>query len=78
MSIAIYKQKTIKRIGKRNPKKFSKKKEKVKVYPLKSYATKTLHNNRDYSSKIVLKTTLQKSYINRKNYKYRKWLGKTN
>jgi hypothetical protein len=42
------------------------------VNPRKSYATKKLHNKKGYSSKIVLKTTLQKSYIHRKNYKYKK------
>ena len=43
------------------------------VNPQKSYATKKLHNKKGYISKIVLKTTLQKSYIHRKNYKYKKY-----
>jgi hypothetical protein len=43
-----------------------------RVNPRKSYATKKLHNKKGYISKIVLKTTLQKSCIHRKNYKYKK------
>ena len=35
----------------------------LSVNPQKSYATKKLHNKKGYSSKIVLKTTMQKSYI---------------
>ena len=47
------------------------------VNPRKSYATKKLHNKKGYISKIVLKTTLQKNYIHSKNYKHKKWLGKS-
>ena len=43
------------------------------IYLQKSNSDKKLHNKKGYSFKIVQKTTLQKSYIHRKNYKYKKY-----
>ena len=47
------------------------------VNPRKIYGTKKQHNKKGYSSNIILKSTLQKNYVHRKNFKYKKWLGKT-
>ena len=41
------------------------------IYLQKSNSDKKLHNKKGYSFKIIKKTTLQKSYIHRKNYKYK-------
>ena len=43
----------------------------VLVNPRKSYGTKKQHNKKGYSSNIILKSTLQKNYVHRKNFKHK-------